>query len=123
MLPSLRCRRYLTRSRVSAARSARVYSPQSSAARESMPGRLLLSLIPLIAVVACSAPQAAPARGGAAPPAADKPAAAAVAPAPTAPSAAPVAAPAARQPLAPRARVTFAHLGQASDAGVYIGLE
>jgi NitT/TauT family transport system substrate-binding protein len=88
-----------------------------------MPGRLLLSLIPLIAVVACSAPQAAPARGGAAPPAADKPAAAAVAPAPTAPSAAPVAAPAARQPLAPRARVTFAHLGQASDAGVYIGLE
>jgi NitT/TauT family transport system substrate-binding protein len=91
-----------------------------------MRSRLLLSLIALIAVAGCSAPQpAAPARSGSAPPVPERPAATAAAPAPTAPAAvvAGTAAPAVRQPLSPRVRVTFAHLGQASDAGVYIGLE
>jgi NitT/TauT family transport system substrate-binding protein len=89
--------------------------------------RRVFSLVALLAVLGCAAPQpAAPARSGSAPASADKPAATVSAPpgavAPAAP-AAPVSAPAARQPLSPRVRVTFAHLGQASDAGVYIALE
>src|SRR5438093_1384487 len=85
--------------------------------------RLLCGLALLVSLAACSAGPSATA-----PASAPKPGPTAAPPSP--PTAAPAAAvPAqptavsARQPLSPRVPVRFAHLGQASDAGVYIGLE
>jgi len=90
-----------------------------------MSSRLLLALVALVAGGCGAPPAAAPAPAGAARPAADRPAATAAAPVPPtgAVARAAPAADAARQPLSPPVHVTFAHLGQASDAGVYIGLE